>query len=291
MTTLDPRCAADRATALVQAFHRDRPVTPEAAVAAMGALARRRTTGGVLRPRLEEVTGQLRSLLAGVAAIAIDGAVPVEELGTWARRLDQAPSLGRPIGAGRVVGAAWFAAVATIADPQERAAAYQRAWQVGHHQVEHVAGDLTSRCVALTSALLGGAAGVRPGFAGPGLVEFAGTGALGRDGDVHLDWEGLAAGDPLGLFDESYSFVLMVRPAEEGGDLRVWGIDADPAGGGVDEPGPGALVGYRPGTLVAFPARDLHQVTAMRGDRSRITATWHARRTEPGAEVEWEIWL
>lgn len=287
MAPPDQRLAAHAAADLVQAFHRHRPGTVRGALEAMGPLAARRAPARVPRHHLDDAAGRLPALLADAAAVAIDDAVPVEDLEAWGRRLDEDPSLGHRIDAGRILGAAWFAAVATVAEPVARAEAYQRAQRVGAREIAQVAADLTERCLGLTATLLGGPARVRPGFAGPGIVEFAGAGALGQDGDAHVDWEGLAADDPAGLFDEAYSFVLMVRPPEGGGDLRVWGIGAAPESGGVGDPGPGTLVGYRAGTLVAFPAQDVHQITEMTGTRSRITVTWHARRAGDG----WELWL
>jgi len=288
---LADRHRTEQVAAVVGALHRIRPRAVEEARRALGRFATRRAPAAIHRTERAAATGNLPRLLEDVAAVAIDDAVPTEVRERWQQGVDAHPGLGQRIAAGRIVGGAWFAAIATEGDPVARARAYQSAVARGRRDLDRVAPDLASRAARLTADLLGGPVRTRPGHAGPGFVEFGGPGALDQDGDVHIDWEGLAAEHPLGLFAEAYSFVLMVRPPEEGGDLRVWGIGAAADGGAVDEAGPGTLVGYRPGTLVAFPAQDLHQITAMRGDRSRITVTWHARRAGPDPGDGWEIWL
>ncbi len=268
-------------------FHQDRPPTVQVAIAALGPLAGRRAPAVVRRTTVEDVAlVGLPAALDGVAALSIDAAVAEADVAAWAAAIDARPELGHRFDVGRLIGAAWFAAVTTIPDPQVRSDAYRHAIGVGARDVAAVAPELATRCTRLSNRLLGARVRRRRGWAGPGFVEFGGPAALGRDSDAHIDWEGLVEGDPVGLFDESYTFVLMVRPSERGGDLRVWGIGADPGSVPEPDPSPAAHIHYQPGTLAVFPSRELHQVTEIHGARPRITVVWQVRRVADG----WELW-
>ena len=113
-----------------------------------------------------------------------------------------------------------------------------------------------------------------------------GDAALGCDGDIHLDWEGLVDDGPAGLDHDARTFVLMVEPAESGGDLRLWGVGTRRGGTAVGRSPDPVVAHYRAGTLVILESQDLHQITELTGDR-RITLNWHVRRRGRG----WELWF
>ena len=231
----------------------------------------------------------IRDLVERVAGVLVTGVVDPAETARWAEAVESRPDLWdrRSSGPTVTVGAAWFAHAGVEPDPVVRARAYRDAAERGDAAVDVVAPGLHARLLDLTSRLLDAPVVRRPGWAGPGFVRFA-PGA-DTDGDVHIDWIGLAAEDPAHLDRPCRSFVLMVRPGDEGGDLRLW-----PVGDGSDGPAvttvPAPLeVRYPVGGLLVFDGHLLHQITALGGTTPRLTITWHAVRPRP--DGPWELWF
>lgn len=267
-------------------FHRERPVDIDNALRLLGPLASRRAAAHVHLTDRRSVDGMsIGDALQDHAALALHDSVAPDVIDRWTRAIDGlGPNVGVPFSPGRLLGGGWFAYASAIADPVERSIVYQQDSAAGAAVVAQVMPDLASTCMQLTENLLRESVSPRPDFFGPGVVIFEGESAVGADGDIHLDWEGLISDE---LFAEAYTFVLMVRPAHSGGDLRVWGVGASDADIPAVEVHSSTCVGYRAGTLVVFPSTDLHQITAMDLEQSRITVNWHVRRHQGN----WQLWF
>jgi hypothetical protein len=145
------------------------------------------------------------------------------------------------------------------------------------------------RC--LTSAIeraVQGPVSRRRGFAGPGIHVFpAGGEAARRGGDVHFDDEGLTPAE-LESNAPALTFVLVLRPADSGGGLRLWTArlgDGDPVALGK---APFDVVPYSAGDLLIMDSRRLHQIEPFGGTTDRITATCHAVQAPDG---RWLVWF
>lgn len=182
------------------------------------------------------------------------------------------------------LGRAWYTHLET-----GRSAEYFREAKASDALVERFAPGLQGRVVALVEALVGEPAARRPGWCGPGIHVFPEREHVSHEGGVvHFDTEGLTE-RALALRLRALSLVWMLRPAREGGGLRLWSVTYR----GHDAPSraelarPSVTVPYEAGDLLVFDSYRLHQIQPFRGG-PRISATAHACRTEGGL---WEVWF
>lgn len=150
---------------------------------------------------------------------------------------------------------------------------------------------LQGRMVALLRLLVKDRVAQRAGWCGACVHIFpAGGRCAEQGGELHFDIDGLepaalSAGTP------ALTCALMLQPAQEGGELRIW--DRLYAGeASVAEPDPreaSVLCSYGAGDLVVLDSRRLHRVARFGGTRDRITVTLRAAYVrERGL---WEVWL
>jgi hypothetical protein len=130
----------------------------------------------------------------------------------------------------------------------------------------------------------------RERFCGAGVHVFSpGKWVAHNGGDVHFDTEGLddegrAARVP------ALTLVLMLRPAQTGGGLRVWTV-LDPGTDVVTRAmiaKPSELVDYEVGELLILDSYRLHQIQPFQGETRRISATLHGVERADGS---WETWF
>lgn len=182
------------------------------------------------------------------------------------------------------LGRAWYTHLET-----GRSAEYFREAKASDALVERFAPGLQARMIALVEALVGEPTARRPGWCGPGIHVFPDREHVSHEGGVvHFDTEGLTE-RALSLGLRALSLVWMLRPAREGGGLRLWDVRYR----GHDAPSRAELgrqsvvVPYEVGDLLVFDSYRLHQIQPFRGG-PRISATAHACRTEGGS---WEVWF
>jgi hypothetical protein len=177
------------------------------------------------------------------------------------------------------LGRAWYTHLET-----GRSAEYFREAPASDVIVETAVPGLQSGLREAMSAVVGEPVLPRARWAGAGVHIFPAGGVCARDGGcVHFDHEGLTRAQ-LGSGFGALSLVLMLAPAASGGGLRLWDVmhgEPEMAVGEALE-----LVS-RPGDLVVFSSRRLHQIQPFEGMSPRVSATLH------GAELggRWESWF
>ena len=229
----------------------------------------------------------LAELLKDRLAVVLPGFVEPSEADALARTIEAHPEdhLGDPAGTVATLGAAWFA----HAGHDERG--YFDRVAAANAAVERVAPWLGFRVLDWCTSLVCDSV-KRRGWAGPGFVIIR-TSRTDGAGDVHFDWEGLAADDKADLATDSYSFVCMIQKPEEGSGLRIWDLAwSDPStgkAGNATATGEvaSAEIDYSVGDLVGFDGHDLHQIQPCRGRTDRICLTFHLARLAQG----WRVWL
>jgi hypothetical protein len=130
----------------------------------------------------------------------------------------------------------------------------------------------------------------RAGYCGAGVHVFAPERWVANNGgDVHFDTEGLAEADRAARVP-ALTLVLMLRPAERGGGLRVWDV-RDAGSDAVTRAmvaKPSALIEYEVGELFVLDSYRLHQIQSFGGAGLRISATVHGVELPDG---RWETWF
>ena len=226
--------------------------------------------------------------LGGTLALHLTGAVSPEVCARWSAGVEEArPHWNRDFdGEQFSLGRAWYTHL-----EQGRSHTYFAQARASDELVERFAPGLQAGVLALLSALVGHEVGRRAGWCGPGVHVFPGGREVAREGGViHSDVEGLSAAH-IAERVPALSAVLMLRPPERGGGLRLWdahhleatALDEESLDDVASE-----TLAYCPGDLVVFDSYRLHQIQAFSGRLDRLSVTAHAVRLGPG---RWEAWF
>lgn len=162
--------------------------------------------------------------------------------------------------------------------------------QASDARVEQHLPSFQQRMRELMGALVGASVRPRYGFCGAGIHIFPRNGTVAKlGGAIHFDVEGLAP-DHLARNVDALTLVVMLRPADVGGGLRMWQSvyrgHEHPAV--ADYATPHVTTRYRAGDALLMNSRRLHQIRPFRGDHDRLSATLHAVRVD---ENVWDSWF
>lgn len=226
-------------------------------------------------------------LLQGNAlAVRVRHAVGEALAARWAAAVEEAKSAWvEDFGGSQFsLGRAWYTHL-----EQRRTALYFDGAPASDALVERSCPGLGKAVRALASRVAGGPVVQRAGWCGPGVHVFpAGAHVARHGGDIHFDTEGLT---PAHAAERAPAFtvVLMLRPAERGGGLRVWDVHyrGDDAYEDSDLECESIVCDYGAGDLVAIDSYRLHQIQPFSGRSDRISATCHAAFVEG----RWESWF
>jgi hypothetical protein len=230
--------------------------------------------------------GALAPLLATSLAARIRGAISPEQAEGWAAGVQAARDAwvrdfdGEQFSVGR----AWYTHL-----EQGRAGEYFADVSASDATVERACPGLQSAMRALASRAVGAPVVARPGWCGPGVHVFpAGAHVARRGGDVHFDTEGLT---PAHVAERAPAFtvVLMLRPPQRGGGLRIWDVSyaGSDAYEDADLARPHVTCDYAAGDLVLIDSYRLHQIRPFGGGVDRVSATCHLALVGG----EWETWF
>lgn len=150
---------------------------------------------------------------------------------------------------------------------------------------------LQGRMVALVRLLVSGRVAQRAGWCGAGVHIYpAGGHCAEQGGERHFDIDGLEPA-ALSAATPALTCVLMLQPAQEGGELRVWErlYDGDASVAEPDLREASALCSYGAGDLLVIDSRRLHRITRFGGTRDRVTVTLRAAYVKERGL--WEVWL
>ncbi len=134
---------------------------------------------------------------------------------------------------------------------------------------------------------------LRPGWAGPGIVNFpAGEYLAHNGGDIHYDWDGLQPEEFEAPELEAYSFVSMLSKPERAGGLTLWNARHDNRRDpDIEHPSvahaESVYIDYQPGQLWVFRSMWAHCIEPFGGSVDRVCLTFHVVRRS-GC---WLVWF
>ncbi len=156
-------------------------------------------------------------------------------------------------------------------------------------RVEAVLPGMQAGVRALVAALVGEPVAPRPGFCGPGVHVFLpGCEVAKKGGSVHFDLEGLR--DDAERGGAALSLVIMLRPAESRGGLRVFPgrFSGSVHACAAESKAPFETLDYAAGDAIVFESQRLHQIEPFAGSSPRVSITAHALRRPEGL---WHVWF
>ncbi len=156
-------------------------------------------------------------------------------------------------------------------------------------RVEAVLPGMQAGVRALVAAFVAEPTLPRPGFCGPGVHVFLpGCEVAKKGGSVHFDLEGLR--DDAERGSPALSLVIMLRPADEGGGLRIFPgrFSGSHRATAAESKAPFETLAYDAGDAIVFESQRLHQIEPFAGASPRISITAHALRRPEGL---WHVWF